>query len=129
MSDLEAQGKTTMRGHVDGTPNKLIGVTAGAFAEDPFKSFNEPGDINLYAVNRGSATIRMELRLPEGDVPRSMRILDAEHRLATNRLGEDRIRLRECAPASPLVLPPISLVHLAVGRGRPGDAGSSRERT
>jgi hypothetical protein len=27
------------------------------------------------------------------------------------------------------VLPPISLVHLAISRGSPGEAGSSRERT
>lgn len=87
------------------------------------------GDINLYAVNRGSAPVRVELQLPPGYVPRGMRVLDAEHRLVTNRLGEDRIRLRESAPSLPLLLPPISLVHLALGRGTPGDADSSRGRT
>jgi hypothetical protein len=87
------------------------------------------GGINLYAVNRGSAPVQVDLSLPPGGIPRAMRILDAEHRLETNSLGEDRIRLRECAPSLPLVLPPISLVHLAIGRGTPGDADASRKRS
>ncbi len=27
----------------------LVGVTAGAFAQDVFASYNEPGDFNIYA--------------------------------------------------------------------------------
>ena len=33
----------------------LIGVTAGAFAQDVFASYNEPGNFNIYASGRMTA--------------------------------------------------------------------------
>lgn len=107
-------------------------ATAREPADDPMLNAQAceaaDGGINLYAANRGCSPVRIDLRLPPGCAPRTMRILDAEHRLATNRLGDDRIRLRETGLSGDLVLPPISLVHLAIERGTAGGAESRRER-
>ncbi|HET6487278.1 MAG TPA: hypothetical protein VFH83_12700, partial [Spirochaetia bacterium] len=71
--------------------------------------------VDLYAVNRGTQPISLSLRLPPGIRPRRARVLDAETRLATNILGEDRIRYRETDGRALPELSPLSVTHLVLG--------------
>jgi hypothetical protein len=72
------------------------------------------GSIDLYMVNRGTHPISISLSLPDGMKARRMRILDAEHRLVTNVLGQDRIRYRELPAHEGMVLDPLSVTQIVI---------------
>lgn len=79
----------------------------------------ETGDdaLDFYAVNRGSTPFELDVSAPPGRVLRVARSLEADDVLATNRLGEDRIRLRELDPRGSLTLAPLSVMHARFAKG------------
>ena len=77
-----------------------------------------PGEgMDLYAVNRGTQPHALSLSLPTGMSPLRIRVLDAEHRLVTNTIDEDRIRYRELEAKGPITLDPLSVTHIVLGSG------------
>ncbi|MGA2974599.1 MAG: hypothetical protein ABSF77_04745 [Spirochaetia bacterium] len=76
----------------------------------------QPGEIDLYAVNKDSDHIELSLSMPAGFTAQEVRSLSAEQRLVTNRLSEDRIQSSSAPAGDAIALTPFSLTHVSFRR-------------